>query len=233
MSGPRARWKRPRGERSSSTRLGRCHSPCRRSSFASSRTADSCASAARSKIQADVRLLFATLRPLDQEVRAARFRADLFYRIQGIPIDVPPLRERQADIPPLLEQFVAQFSALHGTEPPRLSRGAKGAILAYGWPGNVRELRNAIETVCSTARWLVSSGERPPRGHAERARGGRGREGVDRRATRRVARSNRRTRDRGGFGDRGRQPLSRGGPAWSKRADDSATSRARPLVACA
>jgi transcriptional regulator with PAS, ATPase and Fis domain len=101
-----------------------------------------------SKIQADVRLLFATLRPLDHEVRAARFRADLFYRIQGIPIHVPPLRERQPDIPPLIEQFVAQLSAFHGTEPPRLSRGARSALLAYAWPGNVRELRNAIETVC-------------------------------------------------------------------------------------
>jgi transcriptional regulator with PAS, ATPase and Fis domain len=101
-----------------------------------------------SKIQADVRLLFATLRPLDQEVRAARFRADLFYRIQGIPIHVPPLRERQADIPPLIEQFVAQFAALHGTVPPRLSRGARAVMLAYAWPGNVRELRNVIETVC-------------------------------------------------------------------------------------
>ncbi len=100
------------------------------------------------KIQADVRLLFATLRPLDQEVRAARFRMDLFYRIQGIPINVPPLRERQADIPPLIEQFVAQLSALHGTVPPRLSRGAKSAMLAYAWPGNVRELRNVIETAC-------------------------------------------------------------------------------------
>jgi transcriptional regulator with PAS, ATPase and Fis domain len=100
------------------------------------------------KIQADVRLLFATLRPLDQEVRAARFRADLFYRIQVIPIHVPPLRERHADIAPLIEQFVAQLSAVHGTKAPRLSRGAKAAMLAYGWPGNIRELRNVIETAC-------------------------------------------------------------------------------------
>jgi transcriptional regulator with PAS, ATPase and Fis domain len=101
-----------------------------------------------SKLLADVRLLFATLRPLDQEVRAARFRADLYYRIQGIPIHVPPLRERQADIPPLIEQFVAQFSALHGMDPPRLSRAARAAMLAYPWPGNVRELRNTVEMVC-------------------------------------------------------------------------------------
>jgi transcriptional regulator with PAS, ATPase and Fis domain len=100
------------------------------------------------KIVADVRLLIATLRPLEQEVRAARFRADLFYRIQGIPIHVPPLRERQADIPPLIDEYVARFSALHGTDPPRFSRAAKRAMLAYAWPGNVRELRNVVEMVC-------------------------------------------------------------------------------------
>jgi transcriptional regulator with PAS, ATPase and Fis domain len=101
-----------------------------------------------SKIQADVRLVFATLRALDQEVHAGRFRADLYYRIQGITMDVPPLRERQADIAPLVAQFIAQLSARHQTVAPRLSRGAKAAFLAYGWPGNVRELRNTIEMLC-------------------------------------------------------------------------------------
>jgi transcriptional regulator with PAS, ATPase and Fis domain len=100
------------------------------------------------KIVADVRLLFATLRPLEHEVRAARFRADLFYRIQGIPIHVPALRERQADIPPLIDEFVARFSAMHGTRPPRFSRAARRAMLVYVWPGNVRELRNVVEMVC-------------------------------------------------------------------------------------
>ncbi|MCC6558727.1 MAG: sigma 54-interacting transcriptional regulator [Polyangiaceae bacterium] len=100
------------------------------------------------KIQADVRLVFATLRPLDQEVRAGRFRADLYYRIQGITIDVPPLRERRPDVAPLIAQFVAQLSARHQTAPPRLSRSAKAALLSYAWPGNVRELRNTVETLC-------------------------------------------------------------------------------------
>ena len=100
------------------------------------------------KIQADVRLVVATLRALDQEVIAGRFRADLYYRIQGITIDVPPLRERRADIPPLIAQFVAQLSSRHQTAAPRLSRGAKAALLAYDWPGNVRELRNTIEVLC-------------------------------------------------------------------------------------
>lgn len=101
-----------------------------------------------SKVQADVRLIVATLRPLESEVRANRFRADLYYRIQGVTLHVPPLRDRRADIPPLLAQFVAQISAFHGMIPPRFSRSAKAAILNCAWPGNVRELRNAVEMVC-------------------------------------------------------------------------------------
>jgi DNA-binding NtrC family response regulator len=100
------------------------------------------------KIQADVRLVVATLRPLDQEVRAGRFRPDLYYRIQGITVKVPPLRARRADIAPLLAQFLAQLSAHHATPEPRLTRAARAALLAYDWPGNVRELRNTVEMVC-------------------------------------------------------------------------------------
>jgi transcriptional regulator with PAS, ATPase and Fis domain len=100
------------------------------------------------KLQADVRLIFATLRALEDEVRAGRFRADLYYRVQGISIRVPPLRERRADIPPLVSYFVDQLSARHGTQPPRLTRAARAALMSYAWPGNVRELRNVIETLC-------------------------------------------------------------------------------------
>jgi transcriptional regulator with PAS, ATPase and Fis domain len=100
------------------------------------------------KIQADVRLILATLRPLEEEVRAGRFRADLYYRIQGITIHVPSLRTRRSDIPPLIEQFTAQLSARHGTLPPKLTRSALTLLAAYAWPGNVRELRNVIEMLC-------------------------------------------------------------------------------------
>jgi DNA-binding NtrC family response regulator len=100
------------------------------------------------KLEADVRLLFATLQPLEQEVRAGRFRADLFYRIQGVTLRVPPLRARRPDIAPLLVQSIAQLSARHGVVPPKFSRQAKAAFLRYDWPGNVRELRNVVETVC-------------------------------------------------------------------------------------
>jgi transcriptional regulator with PAS, ATPase and Fis domain len=100
------------------------------------------------KVQADVRLLFATQRALEEEVQAGRFRADLYYRIQGITIHVPPLRDRGSDIAPLYTEFVAQLSAKHDTVPPRLSRQAKAALHAYPWPGNVRELKNTVERLC-------------------------------------------------------------------------------------
>lgn len=100
------------------------------------------------KIQADIRLLCATLRPLADDVRAGRFRADLFYRIQGITLNVPALRERRADIAPLLSQFLAQLSARHGVRPPKFNRQSKAMLLQYDWPGNVRELRNVVETLC-------------------------------------------------------------------------------------
>ena len=100
------------------------------------------------KIEADVRLVLATLRPLDQEVRAGRFRPDLFYRIQGIVLEVPPLRERRRDIPQLLDGFIAQLCALHDVTPPVFARSARASLVAYDWPGNVRELRNAVELLC-------------------------------------------------------------------------------------
>jgi transcriptional regulator with PAS, ATPase and Fis domain len=100
------------------------------------------------KIDADVRLMCATLRPLEQDVRSGRFRADLFYRIQGISLQVPPLRERRADIAPLLRTLIAQLTARHGVRAPRFTREAKLLLLRYDWPGNVRELRNVAESLC-------------------------------------------------------------------------------------
>jgi DNA-binding NtrC family response regulator len=100
------------------------------------------------KLEADVRLVLATLRPLEQEVKAGRFRADLYYRIQGIVLEVPPLRERRRDIPLLLDSFIAQLSAIHDTTPPQFVRSARTALSAYDWPGNVRELRNVVELLC-------------------------------------------------------------------------------------
>ena len=100
------------------------------------------------KLEADIRLIFATLRPLGDEVKAGRFRADLFYRIQGITLNVPALRNRRADIAPLLNLFLAELSARHDVRPPRLGRQVRAMLLRYDWPGNVRELRNVVETLC-------------------------------------------------------------------------------------
>jgi DNA-binding NtrC family response regulator len=100
------------------------------------------------KIEADVRLVLATLRPLEQEVRAGRFRPDLYYRIQGIVLEVPPLRERRRDLPQLLDAFIAQLSAIHDVVPPVFVRSTRAALAAYDWPGNVRELRNVVQLLC-------------------------------------------------------------------------------------
>jgi DNA-binding NtrC family response regulator len=100
------------------------------------------------KIDADVRAICATLRPLEEEVRRGVFRSDLFYRIQGVTLTIPPLRERRADLFALVDQFVAECVAKHRVEPPVLARSTRAALRGYSWPGNVRELRNVIEHLC-------------------------------------------------------------------------------------
>ena len=97
------------------------------------------------KVEVDTRVVSATLRPLEEEVRAGRFRADLFYRIQGVTLDVPPLRDRERDLPVLVEQFLREFATKHAMKPARLGRGVSAALAAHMWPGNVRELRNVVE----------------------------------------------------------------------------------------
>jgi DNA-binding NtrC family response regulator len=97
------------------------------------------------KISVDARLVCATLHSLEDEVKAGRFRADLFYRIQGISLKVPPLRERRADIMPLARAFMADFAERHDVKPPRIGRAAAAALRSFDWPGNVRELRNVVE----------------------------------------------------------------------------------------
>ncbi len=109
------------------------------------------------KIDADIRLVCATLRPLEEEVRLGTFRADLFYRIQGITLNIPPLRERQADIVPLIQQLTEQLATQHRVKPPHHTRAAIAAMRSYAWPGNVRELRNVVEQLC------VLRGGRPAR----------------------------------------------------------------------
>lgn len=94
-------------------------------------------------IRLDVRVIGATHRNLHQEVQAGRFREDLFYRLNVIPITLPPLRERVDDIPLLADHFSAKFST--GFTPPKPIEGdAMACLLAYPWPGNVRELENVL-----------------------------------------------------------------------------------------
>jgi hydrogenase-4 transcriptional activator len=92
----------------------------------------------------DVRVIAATHRDLGQLVREGRFREDLYYRLQVVPVRVPPLRERREDIIALARHFVNQLSP-EGREPPQLGPDALAALVAHTWPGNVRELRNVIE----------------------------------------------------------------------------------------
>ncbi|MGN6110221.1 MAG: sigma 54-interacting transcriptional regulator [Kofleriaceae bacterium] len=94
----------------------------------------------------DVRLIAATHQDLEARVREGKFRADLFYRLDVVPLTVPPLREHPEDIPQLAEHFLAAARARNPYSPvARLGGELVGALARYGWPGNVRELENLIE----------------------------------------------------------------------------------------
>ena len=96
-------------------------------------------------IKIDVRILAATHRDLQAETKAGRFREDLYYRINVLPIAIPPLRERREDIPILLDHFLARNNARFGTHIRGVEPEARRLLLEYAWPGNVRELENTIE----------------------------------------------------------------------------------------
>jgi DNA-binding NtrC family response regulator len=93
----------------------------------------------------DIRLIAASNRNLEQEVEAGRFRRDLFYRLNVVPLVLPPLRERQDDIPLLAAHFATKAAEKHGCQPPTLDPALVEALQEYAWPGNVRELENLIE----------------------------------------------------------------------------------------
>jgi DNA-binding NtrC family response regulator len=104
-------------------------------------------------LSVDVRVIAATNQDLETAIRERRFREDLFYRLNVIPIEVPPLRERREDIPLLLKHFLESTNRDRGRPIPTLSREVEERLLAHSWPGNVRELENVIE------RLVVLSGE--------------------------------------------------------------------------
>ncbi|HEY7215192.1 MAG TPA: sigma-54 dependent transcriptional regulator, partial [Thermoanaerobaculia bacterium] len=96
-------------------------------------------------VQVDVRVLAATNKDLEKEIRDGRFREDLYFRLAVIPLRVPPLRERREDLSLLVEHFVALFARELGRRPKALDGTALERLRAYPWPGNVRELRNLVE----------------------------------------------------------------------------------------
>src|SRR5687767_12591803 len=97
------------------------------------------------RIKVDARVLAATNKDLTAEIRAARFREDLYFRLNVVPIFVPSLRDRQEDIPLLAEHFMAMLAREYGRRPKTFEADALIALRQYAWPGNVRELRNVIE----------------------------------------------------------------------------------------
>ncbi len=106
-------------------------------------------------IQVDVRVLAATNKDVEAEIAAGRFREDLFYRLNVVPIHVPPLRERREDIPLLIGYFLDQLTGPAGLAPRAMSDEAVARLATLDWPGNVRELRNTIERLL-----ILSSGPR-------------------------------------------------------------------------
>lgn len=99
------------------------------------------------EVEVDVRVIAATNRDLQQEMGAGRFREDLFYRLNVVPIRVPPLRERREDVPMLARHFVRQTAENGGMAVRDLGEDAIAALQAYDWPGNVRQLRNVIDWI--------------------------------------------------------------------------------------
>jgi len=96
-------------------------------------------------LRVDVRVIAATNRNLEDEVKAGKFREDLFYRLQVMPIPLPPLRERRGDVPLLANYFIDRFNREFRKRVRGLTPAAVEVLQQYGWPGNVREMRNAIE----------------------------------------------------------------------------------------
>jgi two-component system nitrogen regulation response regulator NtrX len=96
-------------------------------------------------VKVDVRVLSATSRELQEEIAAGRFREDLYYRLNVVPVRLPALRERREDIPDLVNHFLTRFAAERRIQPPKISAEALAALQAHDWPGNIRQLRNIIE----------------------------------------------------------------------------------------
>ncbi len=125
------------------------------------------------RVQVDVRVLAATNKNLEDEIAGGRFREDLFYRLNVVPLHVPPLRERRDDIPQLAQHFIELISRRDGAPVRILDQSAIDALTQMEWPGNVRELRNTIERLL-----ILSAGTRITSGDVGRLAGGRQADGA-------------------------------------------------------
>jgi Nif-specific regulatory protein len=114
-------------------------------------------------IRADVRIIAATNRNLEEMILKNEFREDLYYRLNVFPLFIPPLRERRGDIPLLVNHFIEKYNKIHGLEIKRISSTAIDLLMTYHWPGNIRELENCIEraAILSTDR-VIRSHNLPP-----------------------------------------------------------------------
>ena len=114
-------------------------------------------------IPTDVRVLAATNKDLEKEMEAGRFRQDLYYRLNVIPLSIPPLRDRKEDIPLLVDQFLKDFAAKEGEPEKQVTAEVLDFLMGHNWPGNVRELKNIIERlVIMTPTDTISKWDLPP-----------------------------------------------------------------------
>ena len=97
-------------------------------------------------LEVDVRVIAATNKNLEEEVKAGRFREDLYFRLNGIKIEVPPLRDRKDDIPLLLNSFLTKFNKENSKDVKGFDNKSRSAIYKYDWPGNIRELEHCVES---------------------------------------------------------------------------------------
>ncbi len=121
-------------------------------------------------IPVDVRVIAATNRDLAKDIEDGRFREDLWYRLNVIPVELPPLRERRADIPALAQHFVAKFAAQQEREAPEISPALMGVLMQSEWRGNVRELQNYIERLMAMTPGKVLRPDQLPHDLQKRAR---------------------------------------------------------------
>jgi DNA-binding NtrC family response regulator len=103
-------------------------------------------------VKIDTRIVAATNKNLEEAVKEGDFREDLYYRLNVVPIHLPPLRDRGEDIPLLVDRFMGEFSAQHRREPKEISRDAMRLLRLYAWPGNIRQLRNLVERLVVTVK---------------------------------------------------------------------------------